>query len=145
MKNQKRIERLLAKYAPLLGGTDENGKEYKFKANEIDAKQLQHIFWLKNRDEDNAAGAFVRGNVIKDKIRDDYYEIDYIGHVKDSNVRRRTVPDGVNIVYEWIDDDDLNKDEREFKKKFQKYCKLQEEQLEAAEKNRLAARGEFVG
>lgn len=82
MKNKKRIQKLLAEFAPILGsddcGEDANGNKYKF-GKDKEARQKQHLFYIKNKELENVSGEFVLGHVIPDIIRDDCYEVVYLG------------------------------------------------------------------
>lgn len=80
MANQ-RVERSLQKIAYLVGGTDENGQEYfkGMKDSVLEAKQRQHLFWIRNRDTEFPAGTFVLGDIIISKLLEDAYDFEYMG------------------------------------------------------------------
>lgn len=143
MKHQKRIEKRLQQFAPMIGGVDEHGGKHQWNLDEIDTRQRQHLFWILNNDEEHVAGAFVLGHVIKDLIRDDIYDIEYVGPMKDSAVRKRLV-DGGLISYEWIDDSDLTKEQQDFKARFQGFLGIQNRQIEAGKKAKRERLGEYV-
>jgi cellobiose phosphorylase len=75
MRHNQRVMRLLSEYAPILGGVDSTG----FNHPQDEAKQKQHIFAIRNKDMEEPHWAFVLGHVVVSLIKDDFYEIEYLG------------------------------------------------------------------
>lgn len=79
--NKERVKRMLAKYAKYIGGVDESGNKH-FEGLEgvaLEAHQRKHLFAVKNKDLEDTAWSFAHGNTITEFIRQDSYDIDYIG------------------------------------------------------------------
>lgn len=74
----QRVNKLIAKWAHLIGGFDSTGKEH----YPSTAEQRQHLFVVKNRDNESAVSHFVTGELIRGMIIDDRYDIDYLGLAK---------------------------------------------------------------
>lgn len=107
MKHSQRVTRLLQKVAALVGGKDEN--DYNHKVTE--AKQKQHLFFVRNKDIDEPHWSPVLGHVIRDLIRDDLYDVEYVG------LHRDYLPEGVQPS---------TKEQKEVRKKMTKFLKRQE-------------------
>lgn len=77
-----KVKKEFEKYAEILGyedcGPTKDGREVRLGRNK-DAIQKKHLFYIKNTELENAAGALVLGNVIPELINDEVYEIKYIG------------------------------------------------------------------
>lgn len=76
MQMSPRVERDLKKYAHLIGGVDVDGKEYR---QPEENRLKEHLFYVRNRDMDGGSGEFMLGHVIRSKVIDGVYDIEYIG------------------------------------------------------------------
>lgn len=137
--NTKRVEAKLMKYAPILGNglKDEKGQKYDF-GQKTDEMQRKHLFWFVSRDEEDALGGFALGDVMIGIIRTDEYEEEYLGLHRDSlTVRKKVSDEKGNLTYEWIEDDELTKSQREMKAKLQKHMAFQEKRIKEAKEKEL--------
>jgi len=125
-KLSHRTEVRLKKYAKLVGGIDADG----FNHTVSDQEASLHIFAVKNTEMENSHWTFVTGRDVKGFIRDDIYDIDYVGHQKMH--KSEEVPEG-----------ELTKAEKEFRKKFLDYAKKQEEDRIFQDKCREESIGVF--
>lgn len=81
MQFGQRQDRYMKKFAPIIGGIDTQGVRHQIPD---DSRLKQHLFYLKNLDMENASGEFMLGHVIRGKVIDGIYEIEYLGLNKHS-------------------------------------------------------------
>lgn len=76
MQVSPRVEKNLKKFAHVIGGEDDNHVQHR---RPDDAQLKEHLFFLKNREMDGASGEFMLGHIIRGKIIDGIYDIEYVG------------------------------------------------------------------
>lgn len=76
MQISPRVERNLAKFAHIIGGRDSDGKDHRIPEEN---RLKEHLFYVFNRDMDGGSGEFMLGHVIRGKIIDGIYDIEYLG------------------------------------------------------------------
>lgn len=110
MKHSQRVIRLLQRFAPLVGGKDANDNQIVVD----EARQKQHLFFVRNRDMDEPHWAPVLGHVITALVKDDIYEIEYVG------LHRDWLPEHITPV---------TKEQKEVRKKVNRFLKKQQEDI----------------
>lgn len=144
-KNEKRIEKTLQKYAQYLGDglKDASGTKYDF-GKETEARQKQQLFSVTNRDAEDTIPGLMLGHVIIDKIRDDAYDIEYIGLHRDAIAARKRVVEDGEIKFVFVDDDDLTKTQKDVKSRLQKLDKKIELAMEEGERLKAEREGLYA-
>lgn len=89
MATASRIDRTKEKFAHLLGGIDADGTEHKLVRDPKDLPEAQnrHLFAVRHKDDEYPAWHFVRGFDAAAKIKEDYWEIVYIGKVSECSYK----------------------------------------------------------
>ncbi len=78
-KNKQRVDNNLEKFGQYIGPKVINGKIVPRTESEL----LQHLFWVKSRDNENAVGQMVPGNLVEGMIKNDSYDIQYVGNQRE--------------------------------------------------------------
>lgn len=110
MKQSPRVLRLQQEYAQMLGGYDADNRMWPYD----EAKQKQHLFAIKNHEQEESHWTFVLGHMIIGAIRADIYDIEYIG------LHRHFCPPGRTPK---------TKEQKDMMKKVSRFLKKQETDL----------------